>query len=201
MKIAVAGVGYVGLVTAVTLADIGHDVICLDIDKNKLKMLNEGVSPIYEYGLEELMLKNRERLTFTDDVTRYAEAQVIIIGVGTPEKEDGSADLGAVFAVADSVADNCSDETVVVVKSTVPIGTCESVRRRISERRASLLRCLESRVSLPGNGGQRYLQCRQNSCRCGRRTGFRDCRKNVRAARAADSPRRRAKLRDDKICL
>lgn len=135
MKIAVAGVGYVGLVTAVTLADIGHDVICLDIDKNKLKMLNEGVSPIYEYGLEELMLKNRERLTFTDDVTRYAEAQVIIIGVGTPEKEDGSADLGAVFAVADSVADNCSDETVVVVKSTVPIGTCESVRRRISERR------------------------------------------------------------------
>ena len=131
MKIAVAGVGYVGLVTAVTLADIGHDVICLDIDKNKLKMLNEGVSPIYEYGLEELMHKNRERLTFTDDVTRYAEAQVIIIGVGTPEKEDGSADLGAVFAVADSVADNCSDETVVVVKSTVPIGTCESVRRRI----------------------------------------------------------------------
>lgn len=138
MKIAVAGVGYVGLVTAVTLADIGHDVICLDIDKNKLKMLNEGVSPIYEYGLEELMLKNRERLTFTDDVTRYAEAQVIIIGVGTPEKEDGSADLGAVFAVADSVADNCSDETVVVVKSTVPIGTCESVRRRISERRPGL---------------------------------------------------------------
>ena len=64
-KIAVAGVGYVGLVTAVTLADIGHDVICLDIDKNKLKMLNEGVSPIYEYGLEELMHKNRERLTFT----------------------------------------------------------------------------------------------------------------------------------------
>lgn len=86
MKIAVAGVGYVGLVTAVTLADIGHNVICLDIDKNKLKMLNEGVSPIYEYGLEELMHKNRERLTFTDDVTRYAEAQVIIIGVGTPEK-------------------------------------------------------------------------------------------------------------------
>lgn len=138
MKIAVAGVGYVGLVTAVTLADIGHDVICLDIDKNKLKMLNEGVSPIYEYGLEELMHKNRERLTFTDDVTRYAEAQVIIIGVGTPEKEDGSADLGAVFAVADSVADNCSDETVVAVKSTVPIGTCESVRRRISERRPGL---------------------------------------------------------------
>ena len=138
MKIAVAGVGYVGLVTAVTLADIGHDVICLDIDKNKLKMLNEGVSPIYEYGLEELMLKNRERLTFTDDVTRYAEAQVIVIGVGTPEKEDGSADLGAVFAVADSVADNCSDETVVVVKSTVPIGTCESVRCRISERRPGL---------------------------------------------------------------
>ena len=78
MKIVVAGVGYVGLVTAVTLADVGHDVICLDVDKGKLKMLKEGISPIYEYGLEELMLKNRERLEFTDDVTKYSEAQVII---------------------------------------------------------------------------------------------------------------------------
>jgi len=138
MKIAVAGVGYVGLVTAVTLADVGHDVICLDVDKGKLKMLAEGISPIYEYGLEELMLKNRERLEFTDDVTKYSEAQVIIIGVGTPEKEDGSADLSAVFSVADSIADNCSDEAVVAVKSTVPIGTCESVRRRIGERRPEL---------------------------------------------------------------
>lgn len=138
MKIVVAGVGYVGLVTAVTLADVGHDVICLDVDKGKLKMLKEGISPIYEYGLEELMLKNRERLEFTDDVTKYSEAQVIIIGVGTPEKEDGSADLSAVFSVVDSIADNCSDGTVVVVKSTVPIGTCESVRRRIDERRLDL---------------------------------------------------------------
>lgn len=138
MKIAVAGVGYVGLVTAVTLADVGHDVICLDVDKGKLKMLKEGISPIYEYGLEELMLKNRECLEFTDDVTKYSEAQVIIIGVGTPEKEDGSADLSAVFSAADSIADNCSDGTVVVVKSTVPIGTCESVRRRIGERRPNL---------------------------------------------------------------
>ena len=138
MKIVVAGVGYVGLVTAVTLADVGHDVICLDVDKGKLKMLKEGISPIYEYGLEELMLKNRERLEFTDDVTKYSEAQVIIIGVGTPEKEDGSADLSAVFSVVDSIADNCSDGTVVVVKSTVPIGTCESVRRRIDERRPDL---------------------------------------------------------------
>ena len=138
MKIVVAGVGYVGLVTAVTLADVGHDVICLDVDKGKLKMLKEGISPIYEYGLEELMLKNRERLEFTDDVAKYSEAQVIIIGVGTPEKEDGSADLSAVFSVVDSIADNCSDGTVVVVKSTVPIGTCESVRRRIDERRPDL---------------------------------------------------------------
>lgn len=138
MKIAVAGVGYVGLVTAVTLADVGHDVICLDVDKGKLKMLKEGISPIYEYGLKELMLKNRERLEFTDDVTKYSEAQVIIIGVGTPEKEDGSADLSAVFSVADSIADNCSDGAVVVVKSTVPIGTCESVHRRIGERRPDL---------------------------------------------------------------
>lgn len=71
-------------------------------------------------------------------MTKYSEAQVIIIGVGTPEKEDGSADLSAVFSVADSIADNCSDEAVVAVKSTVPIGTCESVRRRIGERRPEL---------------------------------------------------------------
>ena len=67
MKIAVAGVGYVGLVTAVTLADVGYDVICLDVDKGKLKMLKEGISPIYEYGLEELMLNHRDRLECTDD--------------------------------------------------------------------------------------------------------------------------------------
>ena len=129
MKIAVAGVGYVGLVTAVTLADVGHDVICLDVDKGKLKMLKEGISPIYEYGLEELMLKNRERLEFTDDVTKYSEAQVIIIGVGTPEKEDGSADLSAVFSAADSIADNCSDGTVARIFISSSSQTPSSSRR------------------------------------------------------------------------
>ena len=120
MKIVVAGVGYVGLVTAVTLADVGHDVICLDVDKGKLKMLKRGHLSHLRIRTRRLMLKNRERLEFTDDVTKYSEAQVIIIGVGTSEKEDGSADLSAVFSVVDSIADNCSDGTVVVVKSTVP---------------------------------------------------------------------------------
>ena len=86
MKIAVAGVGYVGLVTAVTLADVGYDVICLDVDKGKLKMLKEGISPIYEYGLEELMLKNRERLEFTDDVTKYSEARSLLSASVRPRR-------------------------------------------------------------------------------------------------------------------
>lgn len=86
MKIVVAGVGYVGLVTAVTLADVGHDVICLDVDKGKLKMLKEGISPIYEYGLEELILKNRERLEFTDDVTKYSEAQSLLSASVRPRR-------------------------------------------------------------------------------------------------------------------
>ena len=94
MKIVVAGTGYVGLVTAVCLSEIGHTVTCVDVDKEKIEILKSGKSPIYEPGLEELMLKNRELLTFTlDSKNAYKNADVIFIGVGTPEKEDGSANL------------------------------------------------------------------------------------------------------------
>lgn len=94
MKIAVAGTGYVGLVTGVALANIGHNVTCVDIDEKKIEKMRSGISPIYEQGLEELMQKNSNRLIYTTDYKKaYKDADVIIIGVGTPERRDGSANL------------------------------------------------------------------------------------------------------------
>ncbi|MBY6085946.1 UDP-glucose dehydrogenase family protein [Priestia flexa] len=128
MKIAVAGTGYVGLVTGVCLAEYGHSVTCVDIDETKVKLMQSGVSPIYEPGLEELMLSNMERLTFTTQYKEaYKDADVIFIGVGTPEKQDGSADLSYVYSVALQIAESLERDCVVVVKSTVPIGTNDKI--------------------------------------------------------------------------
>ena len=94
MKIAVAGTGYVGLVTGVALAHIGHDVTCVDVDEEKVKKMSQGISPIYEEGLEELMKEDKERLTYTTNYKEaYKDKDVIFIGVGTPERADGSANL------------------------------------------------------------------------------------------------------------
>ena len=124
MKIVVAGTGYVGLVTAVCLAEVGHTVTCVDVVEEKIKMLNEGKSPIYEPGLEELMLKNKEKLTYTlDSKNAYKNADVIFIGVGTPEKKDGSANLKYVYQVAKEIAENIEKDTIIGLKSAVPIGT------------------------------------------------------------------------------
>lgn len=135
MNIAVAGTGYVGLVTGVCLAEHGHAVACVDVDSSKIDMLKNGVSPIYESGLDELLKKNSARLTFTtDSAAAYADAEVIIIGVGTPEKKDGSANLSFVFAVAEDIARAVKRDCVVIIKSTVPIGTNDRVEKFIGER-------------------------------------------------------------------
>ena len=132
MKIAVAGTGYVGLVTGVCLASKGHEVTCVDVDEQKLAMLNEGRTPIYEPGLQELMEENRERLTFTADYEKaYQKAEVIFIGVGTPEKKDGSANLTYVYKVAKQIAESVCRDCVVVIKSTVPIGTNDKIEAYI----------------------------------------------------------------------
>lgn len=132
MKIAVAGTGYVGLVTGVCLASKGHQVTCVDVDENKLKLLNEGISPIYEPGLPELMQECKENMTFTSDYQKaYADAEVVFIGVGTPEKKDGSANLTYVYKVAKQIAESVARDCVVVVKSTVPIGTNDKVEAYI----------------------------------------------------------------------
>ena len=135
MKIAVAGTGYVGLVTGVALAHIGHKVTCVDIDENKIKKMQEGISPIYEEGLEELMHLDSKNLTYTTDYKNaYKNADVIFIGVGTPENKDGSANLTYLYAVLDQIAESVSKDTVVVIKSTVPIGTNDKVEAYINDK-------------------------------------------------------------------
>lgn len=135
MKIAVAGTGYVGLVTGTCLAEFGHQVVCVDIDKNKIEMMQRGISPIYEPGLEELLKKNQSRMKFTTRCEdAYRDADVIFIGVGTPQKRDGSANLKYVFGVAEEIALYAQNSPVVVVKSTVPIGTNDRVEALLNEK-------------------------------------------------------------------
>lgn len=136
MKIAVAGTGYVGLVAGVCFAEKGHNVICVDVDENKINLMKKGISPIYEKDLEELMQKNyREgRLDYTTDYkTAYKDADVIFIGVGTPEQPDGSANLTYVATVSRQIAETIEKDCLVVVKSTVPIGTNDKVEQFIKD--------------------------------------------------------------------
>lgn len=136
MKIAVAGTGYVGLVAGVCFAEVGHDVTCVDIDEKKVKIMESGVSPIYEEGLEELMQKNNKtgRLHYTTDyATAYKDADAIFIGVGTPEMPDGSANLGFLATVCRQIAESIEHDCLVVVKSTVPIGTNDKVEQFIKD--------------------------------------------------------------------
>ncbi len=134
MKIAVAGTGYVGLVTGVVLAHIGHEVTCVDVDENKIELMRKGISPIYEDGLEELMQKNADRLTYTTEYkSAYENADVIFVGVGTPEKRDGSANLSYVKSVCMQIAESVVRDCVVVIKSTVPIGTNDKIEQLINK--------------------------------------------------------------------
>lgn len=136
MKITMVGTGYVGLVTGTCLANMGHEVTCVDIDEEKIKALKRGKPPIYEPGLEELMKRNvsEERLFFTTSLAEAVKAtDVIFIAVGTPSTEEGEADLSAVFSVAKEIAKNANDHKVIVNKSTVPVGTAQKVKNIIKE--------------------------------------------------------------------
>lgn len=136
MKIAVAGTGYVGLVAGVCFAEKGHNVTCVDVDEKKVKMMESGVSPIYEEGLESLMQKNNAtgRLHYTTDYRNaYKDAEAIFIGVGTPEQPDGSADLSYIATVSRQIAESVERDCLVVVKSTVPVGTNDKVEQFIRD--------------------------------------------------------------------
>ena len=136
MKIAVAGTGYVGLVAGVCFAEKGHNVTCVDVDAKKVKLMESGVTPIYEEGLEELMQKNNAagRLHYTTDYKEaYRDAEVIFIGVGTPEQPDGSANLSYIATVSRQIAESVERDCLVVVKSTVPVGTNDKVDQFIHD--------------------------------------------------------------------
>ncbi|PFA05076.1 MULTISPECIES: UDP-glucose dehydrogenase family protein [Bacillus cereus group] len=136
MNIAIFGTGYVGLVTGVCLSDIGHRVTCIDIDENKVAKMKDGISPIYEPGLDELMSKNikENRLLFTTDCRQgIEEADVIYIAVGTPQQADGSANLRYIEQVALDIANNLKKDSIVVIKSTVPVGTNDHVKNLIQQ--------------------------------------------------------------------
>lgn len=136
MKIAVAGTGYVGLVAGVCFAEKGHDVTCVDVDEKKVKMMEAGESPIFEEGLEELMRKNNAagRLHYTTDYAQaYRDKDAIFIGVGTPEQPDGSANLNYIATVSRQIAESVERDCLVVVKSTVPVGTNDKVEQFIRD--------------------------------------------------------------------
>ncbi|OJF76614.1 MAG: UDP-glucose 6-dehydrogenase [Treponema sp. CETP13] len=135
-KIAVAGTGYVGLVAGVCFAERGHQVTCVDIDEKKVELMKSGVTPIYEADLEELMQKNYKegRLNYTTDYKKaYKDADAIFIGVGTPEQSDGSANLSYIATVARQIAETIEKDCLVVVKSTVPVGTNDKVEQFIKD--------------------------------------------------------------------
>ncbi|HET7563065.1 MAG TPA: UDP-glucose/GDP-mannose dehydrogenase family protein [Rhodanobacteraceae bacterium] len=136
MNLTIFGTGYVGLVTGTCLAEMGNHVLCMDVDAGKIARLEQGEMPIYEPGLEPLVVRNHAagRLTFTTDAAKaVAHGDVIFIAVGTPPDEDGSADLKYVLAVARSIGENLTRYAVVVDKSTVPVGTADRVRREIAK--------------------------------------------------------------------
>jgi len=135
MRISIVGSGYVGLVSGAGLSEVGHHVVCMDIDEARIENLQKGIVPIFEPGLEDMLQENMRqgRLEFTSSMEEaLAGVQVLIIAVGTPPDEDGSADLSHVLAVARSIGELIENPLVVVVKSTVPVGTCEKVSAGIA---------------------------------------------------------------------
>ena len=137
MRIAIVGTGYVGLVSGACFAEMGVDVTCVDIDKDKIEGLKNGVIPIYEPGLKSIVIRNydAERLHFTTDLPSVLnEMDIIFIAVGTPSDEEGNADLSYVMTVADTIADNMNKPLLIVTKSTVPVGTSYRIRNIIRER-------------------------------------------------------------------
>ena len=136
MNIAIVGTGYVGLVSGTCFSEMGINVVCVDIDTNKINNLNNGIIPIYEPGLKELVDKNVEagRLKFSTDLAEcLGEVEIVFIAVGTPPDEDGSADLKYVLAVAHTIGQYIKKYMVIVTKSTVPVGTARKVKKVIRE--------------------------------------------------------------------
>ena len=141
MRLVTFGVGYVGLVTGTGLSELGHEVLCVDIDPKRIAALNDGKIPIYEPGLTDLVRRGlrSHRLQFTTEVKQpFDEADIYFIAVGTPPGPDGAADVSAVFSVADRIAQIARKPALVAMKSTVPVGTCDAVQERLKSAKVKL---------------------------------------------------------------
>ena len=152
MKVSIFGTGYVGLVTGTCFAEMGNDVLCLDIDEKKVNSLKTGVVPIFEPGLAPLIKQNfsKRTLKFSSDLEKgVAHGEVIFIAVGTPEEEDGSADLKHVLSVAETIGQFMRDEKIIVDKSTVPVGTADKVKETIEK--ILLSRDMDLKVHIASN--------------------------------------------------
>ena len=185
MRVAIFGTGYVGLVTGTCLAEVGHDVVCVDIDQAKVDGLDNGVIPIYEPGLESMVKANHAagRLRFTTDAAQaIAHGEVIFIAVGTPPDEDGSADLQYVLAVAKTIGTHLQKPAVVVDKSTVPVGTADKVRAKI----AATLAARGAEVAFDVVSNPEFLK---------EGAAVEDCMRPDRIVIGADSPKAVEKLR------
>ena len=162
MKLTIFGTGYVGLVHAAVMAEVGHDVLCMDIDAARIGQLRQGHVSIYEPGLAELVRQNLEagHLRFTHDVQEaVTHGQVQFIAVGTPPGDGGGADLNSVFAVADGIARHRRQPVIIVEKSTVPVGTGDRLKAYIPQGRIGPVR-------LPPSGPHRHRQrARPGACR------------------------------------
>ena len=136
MKISVIGTGYVGLVSGTCFASLGHKVSCIDIDKNKIDKLKSGICPIYEPGLEDLIEKNtrEERLLFANDFASIKNSEIAFLAVGTPPTESGEADLSYLFAAAEQAIANANENLILVIKSTVPVGTGDKLKKLVKEK-------------------------------------------------------------------
>ena len=136
LRVSMIGTGYVGLVSGTCFAEIGHQVTCIDIDEKKIATLKEGKSPIYEPGLSDLLVRNikSKRLTFDTGYGSCTSADCVFLAVGTPSRDDGSADLKYLYAAAEAIAPKLKDGAVVVIKSTVPVGTGRKIKELITNK-------------------------------------------------------------------
>jgi UDPglucose 6-dehydrogenase len=185
MRVAIFGTGYVGLVTGTCLAEVGHDVVCVDVDAAKVDGLNRGVVPIYEPGLTPMVQANHAagRLHFTTDAAAaVAHGELVFIAVGTPPDEDGSADLQYVLAVARTIGEHLSRPVVVVDKSTVPVGTADKVRTAIA-------------TTLAGRGADIAFDVVSNPEFLKEGAAVEDCMRPDRIVIGADNPEAVEKLR------
>jgi len=147
MQVCVVGIGYVGLVTSACLAEAGNNVVCVDNDSGKISNLKNGIIPIYEPGLAEIVKRNEKlnRLEFTTDLKYGVDNSLIIfLAVGTPSAPDGSSDISAVLSVAEGIAENISDYRIIATKSTVPVGTCQKLTDIIKSKTSVKFDCLSN---------------------------------------------------------